>query len=951
MRKRSGIILVGLLTVGLIVSALFIRREKLAVVIDPWEAVPADAFFIVETEDFPELLTRVADPAGLLSGLSAMEWAASLVGTVSAIDSITGGREVRELISNRRVVISFHTAGKREPAPLVTMSTGPLFSGRKLSALLAQTGAVVTGGREPDGTRIFTATYGHGNRQMTLHAALTSGIVIMTPSDNLLRSALDNRGSGYDIRHQQGFAPVAGAAGKGADNLFVLFRNLPGFLSTFIQADEIAEISSVAVAAGGDLNVAEGGIFVSGFLTTSGSGAGADRLKEVTPAECGVHELLPRSILTYSTLMRRASLTGETATDPSSINASDLALILSPYTGTEVTMAMTGEADGKEWVRLFRMTDPKSAEETLRQRVTARYRATGVKDDRFIMKLNGEGDAEETIYRMPFSGVSSILAGGSGRRGGEAGRSSESSDRRSGDEWVTFARSYMIFARSPETLRMILKEAAAGNTLINDPEFRELEKTVPTRSSYLFYTSGREISSLLSGLLTHEAAGALNERALSAISGIGVSLTPSNEMIYTSLSVRYTTGDAPRTAASAGLPAATAGSAAAAPETGTGATVAAGGREEGTAAVTDPSALKLLWRVKLDAPPAIKPYFFTNHNTGATEVFIQDQRNTIYLFSASGRLLWKAPVRERINGEIFMIDYYRNGKWQLLFAGRDYLHLIDRNGNYVDRYPVKLRSPASNTLALFDYEGNKDYRLCIAGDDRIVYVYDRSGTPVRGWNLFTARGRVADPVSFFRVKGKDYLFVADDQAVYLLDRTGNIRVAHEEPLVKAAGSAARLTGGDEPAIMFSSPDGATVRLMFDGTVRRHKAEGLSASHQSDFADVDGDNQTDRITLDQGRLMVFDGEGRQLWSYDAGGSELQGPVIFTIGAGDRRIAFYDAGKGLLHLTGRNGAAVSGFPLRTGSFYNIGRVSNKTTWNLVINDSENFISNYVISFGSR
>ena len=50
-----------------------------------------------------------------------------------------------------------------------------------------------------------------------------------------------------------------------------------------------------------------------------------------------------------------------------------------------------------------------------------------------------------------------------------------------------------------------------------------------------------------------------------------------------------------------------------------------------------------------------------------------------------------------------MMDYYKNGKLQLLFAGRDYMHLIDRNGNYVDKYPVKMRTPASNTLALFDY--------------------------------------------------------------------------------------------------------------------------------------------------------------------------------------------------------------------------------------------------------
>ena len=48
----------------------------------------------------------------------------------------------------------------------------------------------------------------------------------------------------------------------------------------------------------------------------------------------------------------------------------------------------------------------------------------------------------------------------------------------------------------------------------------------------------------------------------------------------------------------------------------------------------------------------------------------------------------------------------------------NHIHLIDRNGNYVEKYPVKLRSPATNGLAVFDYDKNRDYRMFIAGSDR-----------------------------------------------------------------------------------------------------------------------------------------------------------------------------------------------------------------------------------------
>ena len=920
MRRRTGIIAVGLLAVALAVAAFFIRKEKQVVVIDPWEAVPGDAFLIAETGDFPELLTSITDPAGILADLTGMEWAASLVRSAADIDSVTGGREVRELISNRKMLISFHVTGQQHAAPLVIMNTGPAFRARKLTALCSQAGAVVTDKRDLGGTRTFTVTFTRGSRQTPVYIALTAGIMIITPAESLLTAALENRNAGSDIRHQQGFTPVVSAAGKEADNIFLLFRNLPPFLRSFINPEDIAGITSVAIAGGGDLTTAEDGLFISGFLTTSGAGAGTDRLKDVVPAESGVPGILPRSTLSYSTVMRRASLAGETVADPASINATDLALILSPFTGTEVTEALITTGDGTGRIRLFRMTDRRSAEEVLKQRLTAKYRSMGLRESHFVASARGTGGDEEVIYRMPFNGVASILAG--------------TEKSRAGDGWITFTGSYMIFSDSPEALASVLRDSGNENTLINDPGFREMEKTMPSKSSFLFWSSGKVLRSLISEYLTPAAAASLTDRVLSGISGVGVSLTPSNGMIYTSLSVRYST-DGEHAAGYTGITAAddtpTAGTA----ETGSG----------------DSSALRLVWKVKLDAEPAIKPFFFTNHNTGATEIFIQDRNNNIYLISPSGKILWKAAIREKITGDIFMIDYYRNGKLQLLFAGRDYLHLVDRNGNYVDKYPVKMRFPASNALAVFDYENNRDYRLCVAGDDRRIYIYDRSGTPVRGWNLFTTRGRVTDPVLFFRVKGKDYLFAADDQAVYVLDRTGNIRVAHPDPLAKAPGSAARLTSGSEPAIIFSDPDGNTVRLMFDGTVKRDTLKGVSSLARSEFADIDGDNSTDHLTLERGVLKAFDGSGREMWSYSAGDGEMTGPVVFSAGTGERRTAVYDPVKGMLHLVGRNGTPVTGFPHPSGPFFNIGRVTGKSTWNLIASEKETWLSNYELNSASK
>jgi len=98
-----------------------------------------------------------------------------------------------------------------------------------------QSGAEVTDSKELGGTRTFTVFFGKGSQRRALYVALTSGILVVSPSESLLSAALDNEGSGSDIRLQQGFSKVVRSAGKEADNVYVLFRNLPGFVKSFLM--------------------------------------------------------------------------------------------------------------------------------------------------------------------------------------------------------------------------------------------------------------------------------------------------------------------------------------------------------------------------------------------------------------------------------------------------------------------------------------------------------------------------------------------------------------------------------------------------------------------------------------------------------------------------------------------------------------------------------------------
>jgi WD40 repeat protein len=298
-----------------------------------------------------------------------------------------------------------------------------------------------------------------------------------------------------------------------------------------------------------------------------------------------------------------------------------------------------------------------------------------------------------------------------------------------------------------------------------------------------------------------------------------------------------------------------------------------------------------------------------------------------------------------------MIDYYGNGKFQLLFSGKNWLHLLDRNGNYVERFPVRLRSPASGPPALFDYDGTRDYRIVVPGEDRYIYAYDKSGNVVKGWKPFRTNGVVKTAVRFFRVSGKDYLVAADNVTLYFLDRTGNIRLGLKEPVVMAHGSEIRLFTGQQPALVLSSPDGVVQIIAFDGKVTKTSLGKFGIDHTFDFFDIDGDGFGEYVFIDKGILYLYDNDKSEVFQRDFGSVYTEGPINFVFSSSDRKIGLFDNSKKLIYLVDQKGNTMKGFPLRGASAFSIGNLSDRNEFHLIVGGDDNFLYNYKLESGYR
>lgn len=193
----------------------------------------------------------------------------------------------------------------------------------------------------------------------------------------------------------------------------------------------------------------------------------------------------------------------------------------------------------------------------------------------------------------------------------------------------------------------------------------------------------------------------------------------------------------------------------------------------------------LLWQCALDSGSTAQPYLFMNHATKENEIVTQDGAKQLYLINSTGKILWKKKINEIIRSQIYTVDIFRNKKYQLLFNTENYLHLIDRNGKYVEGYPIKLSSPATNSLSIVDYEGKGDLRIFIACKNHLIYSYTLYGVRSEGFSPYKTDATVKLPVRFVRVGESDYLITIDETGlIHAFSRKGEGRIGFKNRAVE-----------------------------------------------------------------------------------------------------------------------------------------------------------------------
>ncbi|MCK9498905.1 MAG: hypothetical protein GX793_03375 [Bacteroidales bacterium] len=471
--------------------------------------------------------------------------------------------------------------------------------------------------------------------------------------------------------------------------------------------------------------------------------------------------------------------------------------------------------------------------------------------------------------------------------------------------YVCFIKNFMVFAETKEALIRFAKNSFLNKTMDTNIEHKKFLENFSDKSLLLTYFSLAEAYPLLKDYLSLSLQSLAENKfdKLQKFKFWGYQINKADDKLYNNMVLQYVDNVFEKA--------------------------------------------KTVWESRIEYPVNSKPFIVTNHDDNSKEILVQDENNNLYLINNIGREIWKIKLEESIFGDVHQIDAFNNGKLQYLFSTNANIYLIDKLGNNVANFPIKLRSKASSPLSVFDYENNNDYRIIIACEDKKLYLYDVAGKIIKGWNFNDTENQVNTEISHYIVDNKDYIVFHDDFKFYSLNRRGEARETYftnfkfsknnKVYLDKNKARTRFVCTDDKGNIRYFSPQGQQDSLF---------VKEFGKNHYFVVADIDSDGNSDYIFADSSKLYAYNCNKKLLFSLNFNDEISFKPIIYKFSNNQTKIGIVCRESGRIYLIHENGNIYEGFPLIGRSLFSIGYF-NDEKMSLIVGGLENLLYNYKIN----
>ncbi|HRW61915.1 MAG TPA: hypothetical protein P5132_00425 [Bacteroidales bacterium] len=882
---------------------------------DVYKAIPLNAVFIFEINDFIHKAERISSSNkiwGEFSGFPSVEPVASDLNYL--IELSQKNELISSLLNNNKVIASAHKLAKSEMGFLYLIKLQNFRDPKYLVQLIS--GLLPANSKLAERNYNSSKIYSFNTNGKVFKFSFQKGILLISTSDILLESAIRQSEVKENLLNDPGFITVQKTAGKNVDiNLYINLSLFNQTISAILNNENaVSGFTALGNWAELDINIKNDAVLLNGFTFSNDSlNNYLNLFLNQEPVEHEIIKILPsntsvflffglsntsqylknyKQYLEKSGKINQYQLQIDRYKNKYAIDIENLLKRqLNEEIGIVITDAPAQNNNDKTYI-IMRIHSKSIVEEEIKQLVEKIAERENLKKSELISDLRIDKETTFNVYKLPLKNMYRTFLG--------------SIIPDFDNQYLTFIDNFMVIAHSKNALSEFVHANILQKTLNNDLKFGQFSDYLSSKSNFFFYTNLFRSPEFISDLLNPELKKGMqnNIESFKKFQAFAVQFQQNNSMIYNNLYLQYI------------------------PEI----------KEE---AVT-------VWESYLDTSTLFKPFLFTNHYTQENEIFVQDLNHKIYLINKVGRILWKLPLDEKINSEIYQVDFYKNGKYQLLFSTENKIHLIDRNGNYVERYPQQLRSPATAGIALFDYDKNLDYRIFVPCRNKNIYVYDIEGTLIKGWEFKQTDTYVTKPVQHFRIKNNDYIVFADKYRVYILNRRGEERINVRNQIAKSANNSFHIeTAHNEPQFITTDTSGLIKMIALDGQVESKSVSSFSEKHFFDMQDINADGFKDFIYLDENKLSVYKSDKALLFDYTFNVQIDTPPFYYYFSYDDRKIGVVSRNSNQIFLFNNDGSLYEGFPLKGCTPFTIGYLENsKSQFNLITGTPYNFLYNYSV-----
>lgn len=723
------------ITVGAVYYFNFYHQKK----IDAWHMVPANAILAYENNNLIDNWNRVVDKP-IWETLKKVSYFHAWEDGLAKADSLSGkDGSLDKLFRNNSFIISAHRISSDDFDFLFYLDfndKGGKAAFKKVIRSIQKDHTINSKSRTYQGFELIELTDKHTKQTFTYF--MYENVVAGSFTPFLVEDVVRNISDGFQDTFLAQISSLEGISKLENDegNIYIDFTKLPDLFASFLSETKSMDFKGITRFSGDtylDIKVTDNELLLNGVSTTDlNSGKSfIGTFKNQNPGRIKVTDLMPNNTallyhIAFSDFKEwQSQLTQYWSVSNNelfqrSLDFEDTYNLNLDWIDGEAANAIL-ETPNKEHPDQLIFIGIKDKELVLKELNRFAEQISTEHDDSVYLEIYND----QAIVQIPFSEFPSLIMG-------DYFRGFENS-------FITYYEEYLVIGNSMQVVKYFLDELENENNWGKSIRQNIFLENTLSESNFSFMINTSLCWPMIINNLNDHWAELFKkyENQLKSFDRIAIQISNLDQRYYTSIAV---------------------------------------GHQKMAAPTPKINRLKKEQTVYTISPLVTKPYIVKNHNNNKFEVLVQDSLNILYQISNTGDVLWGDSIQDKIVTEIHQIDYYKNSKLQYLFATKNKIHLLDRNGDYVANFPIKLKAGIElEHLSVIDYDNSRKYRLMAVDKKGDVYLFNKEGKNLDGWKPKSLGGRLAIPGFHIRVKGGDCMVaLQQDGVLNVLNRRGKM---------------------------------------------------------------------------------------------------------------------------------------------------------------------------------